>query len=123
MIHDEVTHHMINAPHEKYKKDDLRKRIMSLESKMYIHEAANGKGTWRNDNPKAAKLLDDLLAQDARTTVGETKSMSGPSKGEKGAASQGPEADPTGVGDNASKTPATNESYTSSAPKPVKYGF
>lgn len=123
MMHDEVTHHMAVAPHEKEKLRDLRTRIMSLESSMYRYDSSKGKGTWRKDNPKAATLLDDLLKQDVRHTVEETKPASGPEKGEKGAAGQGPETDSTGVGDNASKTPSTNESYTANAPKPVKYGF
>lgn len=68
------------AGQEKSKKELNRKRIHNLESSMYMYESSKGKGSWKKDNPVAAKLLDSLLKEDVSNTVKEIKEDMGPAK-------------------------------------------
>lgn len=114
---DETSIHMAVAGHEKDKKELLRKRIHHLESSMWSYESAKGKGSWKRDNPTAAKLLDSLLKQNVDATVAEVKAEMGPEKGSKGAAPEGPEKDSQAMGSNAGNTKSDSSQYTFNAPK------
>ncbi len=112
---------MTTSPHERKKKDLIKKRIHNLESSMYSYEASKSKGSWRKDNPKAAALLDHLLKAQVDETVKEVeteiKSESGPDKGPAGAAPKQATAESQATGSNQGTDKSEELIYTKNAPK------